>query len=54
MITSLFSNKKNETNFSKFIREGSSREKKRLFMSVIKKATEDQKKIMPRTKPTLK
>lgn len=35
-----------ETDFSKFIRNASSGEKKKVFKRVINKATEDQRKVM--------
>lgn len=41
-------NKKNDTDFSRFFREGSSSEKKKVFLNVAKKATLDQQKIMGR------
>ena len=37
---------KKDSEFSKFIREASSREKKKVFMDVLEKATEDQRKIL--------
>jgi hypothetical protein len=40
-----------KTEFSRFIREASSREKKKVFMSVLKEATEDQKKVIRASKP---
>jgi hypothetical protein len=42
--------KKNNTSsdFSQFVREASSREKKKVFMQVIDRATEDQRKILPK------
>lgn len=49
MLTKLFSKKdKKDSKFSEFIREAPSREKKKVFMDVLKKATEDQKKILDR------
>jgi len=47
MFKSLF--KKEEkitTDFSQFVREASSGEKKKVFMDVLTRATEDQKKIL--------
>lgn len=44
----LKSKEKHTTEFSRFIREASSGEKKKVFINVIRKATEDQKKIMAR------
>lgn len=38
--------KTKETDFSKFIRKAPSREKRRVFMRVIKDATNDQRRIM--------
>jgi hypothetical protein len=35
-----------ETPFSRFIREASSKEKKQVYARVIKKATEDQKRVL--------
>lgn len=47
MFTKIFSKKsKKDSEFSVFIREGSSREKKKIFIDVLKKANEDQKKIL--------
>ncbi len=34
------------SDFSHFVREASSRDKKKVFMDVLTKATEDQKKIL--------
>ncbi len=34
------------TEFSHFVREASSAEKKKVFMDVLKRATEDQRKIL--------
>ena len=36
---------KKDSEFSKFIRKASSREKKKVFMDVLEKATQDQKKF---------
>ena len=46
-----FFNRKTETDseFSEFIREAPSREKKKVFMDVLKRATEDQRKILNKT-----
>ncbi len=38
--------KKQTSDFSRFFREASSGEKKRVFMDVARKASEDQRKIM--------
>ena len=47
MLTKLFrKNKSSDSGFSEFIREAPSREKKKVFMEVLKSATEDQKKIL--------
>lgn len=47
MFSKLFAKKdKKDTEFSRFIREASSGERKKVFMEVLKRATEDQKKIM--------
>lgn len=43
----LFGKKENtDSEFSEFIREAPSREKKKVFMDVLKRATEDQRKIL--------
>lgn len=34
------------SDFSKFFREASSREKKRVFMDVARRASEDQRKVL--------
>ncbi len=50
MLAQLFARKnKNDSEFSEFIREASSGEKKKVFMDVLKRATEDQKKIITKT-----
>jgi|GEM_PF-2497254 hypothetical protein len=46
MVYSFFKKQKRETGFSRFVRQDSSREKNKVFMRVLKKATEDQKKIL--------
>jgi len=46
MFSLLTLNKKNTTELSRFFREASSSEKKRVFKKVIREATEDQKKIL--------
>lgn len=47
MLTKLFGAKsKKDSEFSEFIREAPSREKKKVFMDVLKRATEDQRKIL--------
>ena len=47
MLVKLFTKKnKKDSEFSEFIREASSGEKKKVFMDVLKKATEDQRKIL--------
>ncbi len=47
MLAKLFSKKyKKDSEFSEFIREASSGEKKKVFMDVLKRATEDQRKIL--------
>ncbi len=46
MFTFLKPKPKKDSEFSVFIREASSREKKKVFMDVLGKATEDQKKIL--------
>ena len=46
MIKVFQKNATKETEFSKFIREASSGEKKKVFMRVLKDATRDQRKVM--------
>ncbi len=47
MFAKLFKKEeKKDSDFSKFIREASSGEKKKVFMDVLEKATEDQRKIL--------
>ena len=47
MFAKLFTKKEQkDSEFSKFIREAPSREKKKVLMDVLDKATEDQKKIL--------
>ena len=46
MFTFLSSNKKKDTEFSRFFREASSGERKKVFKEVIRKATEDQRKVL--------
>lgn len=47
MLNKLFGRKnKKDSEFSEFIREASSGEKKKVFMDVLKRATEDQRKIL--------
>ena len=47
MLAKLFTKKnKKDSEFSKFIREAPSSKKKKVFMDVLKKATEDQRKIL--------
>ncbi|KKP81172.1 MAG: hypothetical protein UR80_C0007G0013 [Parcubacteria group bacterium GW2011_GWB1_35_5] len=46
MFNFLVSNKKKDTEFSRFFREASSSEKKKVFREVIRKATEDQRRIL--------
>lgn len=49
MLAQLFGRKtKTDSEFSEFIREASSGRKKKVFMDVLKRATEDQKKILER------
>ena len=52
MLKFLISKNKKDTEFSRFFREASSGEKKKVFKEVIRKATEDQKKILNNTKIT--
>ncbi|MCX6755679.1 MAG: hypothetical protein NT068_04070 [Candidatus Nomurabacteria bacterium] len=50
MLSKIFTKtNKTDSEFSKFIREASSREKKKVFMEVLEKATEDQRKILNKT-----
>jgi hypothetical protein len=50
MLAKLFGKKEDkDSEFSEFIREAPSREKKRVFMDVLKKATEDQRKILDKS-----
>lgn len=46
MFTFLQPKTKKETQFSHFFREASSGEKKKVFKQVIRRATEDQRKVM--------
>ena len=47
MLAKLFRKKEiGDSEFSEFIREASSCEKKKVFMDVLKRATEDQRKIL--------
>lgn len=46
MFSFLITNKKKDTEFSRFFREASSGEKKKVFKEVIRRATEDQRKIL--------
>lgn len=49
MLAQLFGRKpKTDSEFSEFIRGASSREKKKVFLDVLRRATEDQKKILER------
>ena len=53
MLAKLFGRKiKTDSEFSEFIREAPSREKKKVFMDVLRKATEDQKKILDKSVTT--
>ena len=50
MLARLFLKKENkDSEFSEFIREAPSREKKKVFMDVLKRATEDQRKILDKS-----
>jgi hypothetical protein len=52
MLTRLLGKKEAKTSeFSQFIREASSREKKKVFMEVLKQATQDQRKVLGAKKP---
>ena len=47
MFAKLFKKEeKKDSEFSKFIREASSGEKKKVFMDVLEKATNDQRKML--------
>ena len=46
MFSFLIPAKKRDTEFSRFFREASSGEKKKVFKEVIRRATEDQRKIL--------
>jgi len=47
MLAKLFTkDNKKDSEFSEFIREASSGKKKKVFMDVLKRATEDQRKIL--------
>ena len=47
MLAKLFTKKnKKDSEFSEFIREASSSEKKKVFMDVLKRVNEDQRKIL--------
>lgn len=46
MLSFLRSNKKQDSEFSKFFRKASSGEKKKVFTEVIRRATEDQRRIL--------
>ena len=52
MLNFLTVNKKKDTEFSRFFREASSGEKKKVFKEVIRKATEDQRKVLNETTTT--
>jgi hypothetical protein len=50
MFAKLFTKeRKKDSSFSVFIREASSREKKKVFMDVLEKATQDQRKVLNKT-----
>ena len=50
MLAKLFGVKtEKDSEFSEFIREASSGEKKKVFMDVLKKATEDQRKVLEKS-----
>jgi hypothetical protein len=49
MFTKLFIKKhKKDSEFSRFIREASSRQKKKVFIDVLNKSTKDQKDVISR------
>ena len=52
MLSFLIPNKKKDTEFSRFFREASSGEKKKVFKEVIRRATEDQRRILNSTDTT--
>ena len=45
-LTGKKSSKEPSSEFSRFFREASSREKKKVFMDVARKASEDQRKVI--------
>ena len=45
-LTDKKSSKEPSSEFSRFFREASSREKKKVFMDVARKASEDQRKVL--------
>ncbi len=50
MISFITLKRKKDTEFSRFFREASSGEKKKVFKEVIRKSTEDQRRILNKTK----
>lgn len=46
MFTLMTKTPKKDTAFSRFFREASSRDKKKVFATVLRKATEDQRKVL--------
>ena len=46
MFTFLTPQKKKDTEFSRFFREASSGEKKKVFKEVIRRATDEQRKVL--------
>lgn len=49
-LTSKDSSKDTSSEFSRFIREASSREKKKVFMDVARKASADQREVIEETR----
>jgi hypothetical protein len=52
MFAFLTPQKKKDSEFSRFFREASSGEKKKVFKEVIRRATEDQRKILNKSTGT--
>jgi len=50
-LTSYNTSKKNSSEFSRFFREASSREKKKVFLEVARKASADQQKVIESVRP---
>ena len=50
-LTNKDSSRDTSSEFSRFIREASSREKKKVFMEVARKASADQRGVIEETRP---